>query len=372
MDFAERVRELAARIPVQREHIRTEEACKNAFVMPFINALGYNVFDPREVTPELVADVGVKKGEKVDYAILKDGKPIILFECKGCDCNLDVAHASQLYRYFSVTDARFGVLTNGIVYRFFSDLDAANKMDSKPFLEVNLLALDDSVLAELAKFSKTAFNVETILATASALKYTKEIKRILLGELQQPSEDMVRLFLSRVYGGRATAAIREQFGELVKRALNEFVSDRVRERLMNALESETPVQAAAPAQQEELVGEEERGTTEEEILGWNIVRAILAELVDLRRVALRDQQSYCAILFDNNNRRPICRLHFNSAKRKYLGLFDENRTETRVPLEDIPDIYKHASHLKATVARYLGAPPLPPDGQQGQATEGVS
>jgi hypothetical protein len=160
MDFAERIRELTVRIPVQREHIRTEEACKNAFVMPFINALGYNVFDPREVTPELVADVGVKKGEKVDYAILKDGKPIILFECKGCDCNLDSMHASQLYRYFSVTDARFGILTNGIVYRFFSDLDAANKMDSKPFLEVNLLAMDDTILLELAKFSKSAFNVE--------------------------------------------------------------------------------------------------------------------------------------------------------------------------------------------------------------------
>ena len=81
MDFADRIRELAGRIPQQLAHIRTEEATKNALVMPFISALGYNVFDPLEVTPELDADVGVKKGEKVDYAILKEGKPIILFEC---------------------------------------------------------------------------------------------------------------------------------------------------------------------------------------------------------------------------------------------------------------------------------------------------
>src|SRR4249919_1287459 len=129
MEFAEKMRELAARVPSQLEYIRTEEACKNALVMPFINALGYNVFDPREVTPELIADVGTKKGEKVDYAILKDGKPIILFECKGCDCNLETAQASQLCRYFSVTDARFGILTNGTIYRVFSDLEAPNKMD---------------------------------------------------------------------------------------------------------------------------------------------------------------------------------------------------------------------------------------------------
>lgn len=123
MDFADRIRDLAARIPNQLAHLRTEEAAKNALVLPFISALGYNVFDPFEVTPELDADVGIKKGEKVDYAILKDGKPVMLFECKACNANLDECHASQLYRYFSVTPARVGVLTNGVVYRFFSDLD---------------------------------------------------------------------------------------------------------------------------------------------------------------------------------------------------------------------------------------------------------
>src|SRR5262245_60577160 len=239
MDFAERIRELAARIPAQMEHIRTEEACKNALIMPFINALGYNVFDPREVTPELVADVGTKKGEKVDYAILRDGKPIILFECKGCDCNLDTAQISQLYRYFSVTEAKFGVLTNGIVYRFFSDLEATNKMDSKPFFEINLMALDDTNIGELKKFSKEVFDIAAILATASELKYTKEMKRILAQELQQPSEDLVRFFLSRVYEGRATQAVKGHFTELTKRALQQFISERVSDRLKTALADET-------------------------------------------------------------------------------------------------------------------------------------
>lgn len=365
-DFDDRIRDLAARIPSQLEHIRTEEACKSALVMPFINALGYNVFDPREVTPELVADVGTKKGEKVDYAILRDGKPIMLFECKGCDCNLDNAHASQLYRYFSVTDARFGILTNGLVYRFFSDLDASNRMDAKPFLEINLLALDEVLVGELAKFSKASFDIDAILATASELKYMKEIKRVLANEMQEPSEELVRFFLSRVYEGRATTTIRGQFAELVRRSLHEFVSERVRDRLKSALAGESGSQTQTPAATAaESIGEESAETTDDELQAWLIVKAILAEIVDPRRIAMRDQKSYCAILFDDNNRRPVCRLHFNAVNKKYLGLFDENRTETRVPVTDPQDLFRHAAHIKATVQRYMG-----PQAEEAGAVQG--
>jgi predicted type IV restriction endonuclease len=357
-EFDDKIRDLAARIPSQREHIRTEEACKSALVMPFINALGFNVFDPREVTPELVADVGTKKGEKVDYAILRDGKPIMLFECKTCGCDLDSAHASQLYRYFSVTDARFGILTNGIQYRFYSDLDAPNKMDAKPFLEIDMLSLDDIAITELARFSKAAFDVSSILATASELKYMKEIKRVLASEMQKPSEDLVRFFLSRVYEGRATTAVREQFSELVRRSLAEFISDRVRERLQSALANESARVPSTEAQTTpaEATEVEEKSTepTDEEKESWMVIRAILAEVMDPRRVAIRDQQSYCAILFDDNNRRPICRLHFNARTKRYVGFFDESRTETKVLINDVSDLYKHAALFRATAQRYLG------------------
>jgi hypothetical protein len=194
VDFADRIRDLATRIPKQVANIQTEEATKNAFVMPFIGALGYNVFDPTEVTPELHADVGLKKGEKVDYAILLDGKPILLFECKWHGADLSKEHASQLYRYFSVTEARFSVLTNGIAYRFYTDLDAPNKMDAKPFFEFDLLNYREQDLEELKKFSKSAYDLQLILNTASELKYTKEIQRILAQQLQDPSEEFVRFF----------------------------------------------------------------------------------------------------------------------------------------------------------------------------------
>jgi predicted type IV restriction endonuclease len=138
MDLIDQLRGLSSRIATTKSLIQTEEATKNAMVMPFIQILGYNVFDPLEVTPELIADVGTKKGEKVDYAILKDGKPIILFECKKAGSDLHINHAGQLFRYFHVTAARFGVLTNGLVYRFFTDLEQPNKMDEKAFFEFSI------------------------------------------------------------------------------------------------------------------------------------------------------------------------------------------------------------------------------------------
>lgn len=158
MDLIDQLRTLASRIQSTKDIIQTEEATKNAMVMPFIQILGYNVFDPLEVTPELVADVGTKKGEKVDYAILKDGKPIILFECKKSGADLSINHDAQLFRYFHVTAARFGVLTNGLLYRFFTDLEQPNKMDDKPFFEFNILDFKDRDVEELKKFAKVAFD----------------------------------------------------------------------------------------------------------------------------------------------------------------------------------------------------------------------
>jgi hypothetical protein len=236
MDLIDRLKELSARKSKQISHLETEEATKTALVMPFINVLGYNVFDPTEVVPEFTADVGTKKGEKVDYAVLSDGKPIILFECKSARTDLDKEHASQLYRYFSVTEARLGILTNGVIYKFFSDLEEPNKMDSRPFLEFDLFDVNERVVEELKKFAKESFDIENILSTASDLKYTKGIKRILAEQWMNPSEDFVRLLATRVYSGRMTQTVKDQFTEIAKRAFQEFVNDRINERLKSALE----------------------------------------------------------------------------------------------------------------------------------------
>lgn len=359
MDFIDKLRELSARIPKQLEHIQTEEATKNALVMPFITALGYNVFDPTEVTPELNADVGTKKGEKVDYAILKDGKPIVLFECKHHSADLGKIHASQLYRYFSVTEARFGVLTNGVTYWFYTDLEAQNKMDSKPFFEFNMVDIKDGAVEELKKFSKSAFNLDNILTTASELKYTREIRRIINEQMQEPCDEFVRFITSKVYSGRMTQGIRDQFTQLTKQAFKQVISEQINDRLKSALSNEAVPPPSTEASQapdgiaaDTALDQSTNGvlTTQDELDAFYIVRAILRESIPVNRIVMRDVQSYCGVLLDNVNRKPICRFHFNSTK-KHVSLFDNDKEE-RVTIETIDDLYNLAGRLKKTAAKY--------------------
>jgi predicted type IV restriction endonuclease len=362
MDFIDQIRAIATQIPKLKENglIKTEEGTKNALIMPFINGLGYNVFDPMEVTPELVADVGVKKGEKVDYAILKDGKPIMLFECKAFGADLNTVHASQLYRYFSVTEARFGILTNGAVYQFYADLDSPNKMDEKPFLVFDLNDIKEPMVEELKRFTKAAFNVDQILSTANELKYTNALKRIIVSQLAAPSDEFVRFFAGQVYTGRMTQQAMIQFRELTKRAWREVITDRMKETFTKAAlaqdEKATEDAQAQPIAQQPGVAEVTPDgriiTTEDELEAYRVVRAIVREVVDVKRVTMRDAQSYCSILLDDNNRRPICRIYFNSPIKRYIGLFDNQRQEEKLSITGVDDLFSFADRLKAAVKMY--------------------
>ena len=360
MDFIDQLRVLANRIANTKALIQTEEATKNAMVMPFIQALGYNVFDPLEVTPELVSDIGTKKGEKVDYAILRDGKPIMLFECKKCGGDLNINHAGQLFRYFHVTEARFGVLTNGLVYRFFTDLEQPNKMDEKPFFEFNILDFNERDVEELKKFAKSAFDLDTILTTANDLEYTRAIHTKLAELMANPSEDFVRLLSTGLLGSRKfTPVVRDQFTNISKRAFEQFIGERINERLKGAMSPETVTVADKPpvALQDELpVAIDSANTTSnEEIEGFHTVRAIVRSLVPTKRVVMRDAQSYCAILLDDNNRKPICRLRFNNAQKLKLGFFTAEKEEEQVSIESVDDIYNYSEQIRATVASYVGS-----------------
>lgn len=366
MDFIDQLRILASRIANTRAMIQTEEATKNAMVMPLIQILGYNVFDPLEVTPELVADVGTKKGEKVDYAILKDGKPIILFECKKAGAELNINHAGQLFRYFHVTAARFGVLTNGLVYRFFTDLEQPNKMDEKAFFEFNILDFKERDVEELKKFAKAAFDLETILTTANELKYTRAIQTRLAEWMMHPAEDFVRLVSSELLGNRRfTPAVRDQFTLITRRAFEQLVGEKINERLKGAMAPESvsvpdPAPGTQPVPAEPatstLGSEPPVITSSDELEGFHIVRAIVRGLVPTKRVVMRDAQSYCAILLDDNNRKPICRLRFNNREKLRLGLFNDKKEEEIVSLMSTDDIYNYAVQLQAAVKANL--PPI--------------
>lgn len=352
MDFKDEIKQLTERVEKLKNQIQTEEATKNAFVMPFLQSLGYDVFNPLEIVPEFVADIGIKKGEKVDYAILKDGEPIILIECKCWRENLDL-HSTQLLRYFNVTKARFGVLTNGILYRFYTDLIETNKMDEKPFLEFDMSDVKEQLIPELRKFHKSYFNVEEIVNSASELKYTNEIKLIMSNEFKNPSELFVKFFVNQVYTGRATEKVIHQFSEIVRKSLLQLINEMINERLKSALEKEE----AKEIEKEVLdpttleVKESKIITTEEEIEGYFIVKSILRNKLDIKRVVYRDTQTYFGILLDDNNRKPICRLWLNGTK-KYLGLFNDNKKENKVEILTIDDVYKYSEQLIKTIEIY--------------------
>ncbi len=226
MDFIGNIKKLAEKARSQKDLLDTEEATKNALIMPFIQELGYNVFDPQEVRPEYTADIGTKKGEKVDYAIFIDDSPAILFECKALGVALDSSHGGQLFRYFSaIVKVRFGVLTNGLMYQFYTDIDHKNRMDEKPFLEFDLSNMQGPLVEELQKFTKANFNADAIISRAEELKYTREIKHFLAKEYNAPTKEFVSFLINRVDGGAKTKKRVEQFTGFAKQAFREFVCE---------------------------------------------------------------------------------------------------------------------------------------------------
>jgi len=352
MDFKDAIKQLADRVIKLKDQIQTEEATKNAFVMPFIQTLGYDVFNPMEVVPEFTSDIGIKQGEKVDYAILKEGVPSILIECKWWGAKLDL-HASQLLRYFHTSKAKFGLLTNGIDYRFYTDLVDPNKMDEKPFLEFDITNMKEQHINELKKFHKSYFDASTIVSSASELKYENEIKVILNNELNSPSENFVKYFVSLVYQGRATEKVMKQFTELVKKSFNTFISDIINDRLKTALDKENTKEL----EQVKLVADkksEENAivTTDDELEFFYIVKSIVRGKIDAGRIFHRDFQSFFSVLIDDTIRQTICRYYFTDTK-KAIAIIDAEKKETKYDLEKLDDIYKYSEQILLAASRYI-------------------
>ena len=360
MELIDSIRQIAKVYTERKSIIQTEEATKNALIMPFISALGYNVFDPTEVIPEFTADVGIKKGEKVDYAIIRDGKPIMLIEAKWSGEDLDVSKESQLMRYFNATPAKIGILTNGHEYRFYTDLDQDNIMDMMPFLQFSICDINEQIVRELKRFTKSAFKIEEIASTASELKYTGAMKSYLMEQLQEPSEDFVRHMALQVFTGRLTENAREKFKVITKKAFTQFISDRVSDRLASALSEEKAANTQPESPQDtaaETPSEPKSKivTTQDEIDGYNAVKAILRNKVDVKRVTLKDTINYCNVLLDGNIRKPLCRFYFNNPDNKFIAFFDAARKETKIHIDTLDDIYLHADKIESTLEVYLTA-----------------
>ena len=345
MDFKDSLFQLSERINKLKENVQTEEATKTSFILPFLQTLGYDVFNPVEVVPEFTCDLGIKKGEKIDYAIYKDQNPIILIECKHWKENMNI-HSGQLFRYFHVSKAKFGILTNGIEYRFFTDLEEANKMDEKPFLIVSLSDIKDNDFEELKKFHKSYFNVETILNTANELKYMVQMKDIINREIENPTPEFVRYFAKQIYQGVLKEKILDQFAQLLKKSFIQLNNELITSRLKTALksESEKENEELKPVIQEVC---SDINTTEDELEAFRIIKAISVKIVEPSRIVMRDAKSYCAILLDDNNRKTICRFYFS--QKMSIAFIDQDKKENRIELKTLGDIYQHSEMILQTI-----------------------
>ena len=361
MDFIDLVKQHSQRVKSLKDNIATEEATKTSLIMPFFAMLGYDVFNPEELTPEYVADVGIKKGEKVDYAILKDGKPAILIECKWIGEPL-ASHDSQLYRYFGVSKAKFAILTNGQIYKFFTDLDEPNKMDEKPFLEINMLDIRENLVPELKKFQKNIFDFDEIFNTASQLKYANEFKRVMAKELQNPSDNFVKMFLSGIYTGAKTQNVIDKFRPILKKSLNDYINEIMNDKIKTALASEgsnTPEDKNEDVDDSnsQIVQTPEKVskivTTQEEIEAYVMIKGLCKELVSPDDITYKDTESYFNVLYKGNVRKWICRLKLTDTQ-KVLITPDENKKEQKISLENgINDLEKYKELLLSILNRYI-------------------
>lgn len=344
-DFIDEVRTRSGRFSRRIGQLGTEEATKNALVLPFIQMLGYDIFDPEQVVPEFTADVGVKRHEKVDYALMSEGRPVMLIECKRYGVTLRAEMASQLLRYFTVTEAKFAILTDGIEYRFFTELDEPNVMDTRPFFEFNMLDFTEGQVRDLKRFTRLAFDEGATFAAARDLKYTREIKRAMAEEFASPSEDFLRFIIRRIHepGARASSAARKSIRSLTQPALAQFMHDRINERLKTALEREEEMPA-------EPVEEQPPEPTQEEHRGLGIIRDIVEGMVDPELVLLSLSKHYTTVMLNGYGRpRVLCLLFLRTKTLRIQPGYGA----PRLPVESVEGIRDHTDAIRARLGELL-------------------
>lgn len=350
MDFEVNILKISDRFNTIKTSIKTEEATKTSLVLPFLNLLGYDIFDPTVIVPEFTADIGRKKGEKVDYAVMINNKPLILIEVKQCNEKLD-RHKTQLERYFTVTESKFAILTNGFEYRFYSDLDKPNVMDIRPFLSINLLNIAQKDIKELEKFRFEKFDIDNILSMAGDKRNIRQIKEIFKNEITNPSDEFVKFFASKITNKPLRQNIIGEFHEYTKKALTEFINENISKKINSLSEKlieESEEQGEDEIQEQKTKDKRQIVTTQEELEGFYIVKSILADTIELKRIAQRDTLSYFGILLDDNNRKWIARLYFNYSN-KYIEIRTGEKSSEKYLLNKIEDIYLYKEKLHEAI-----------------------
>lgn len=307
MGLSDDLRRLAEQVKKRQAHIHGEEATKNALILPFLGVLGYDVFDPTEVQPEYTSEMGKRRGgppEKVDYAIHLAATPAMFVECKASDVEPN-QHSGQLARYFNATPSvKVAVVTNGVRYLFFTDLEEQNIMGDKPFFEFDVLAFTERDAETLEAFSKTKFDPTTVRSRAEDIIYTGKLTTYVNELLRNPSDAFTRFILGEIEitTGKLTAKRVEKFVPIVKKAIQSTLLDMATRSIkLGADETPAPpppapVVAPAPAP---AAAHDARGivTTPEELEAFEIVRRLCGDspFAEKHPVGYKDAVSYFGV-----------------------------------------------------------------------------
>lgn len=361
MDFSETIGALADRAQKIKSGLGTEEATKTALVMPFIQALGYDVFNPLEVVPEYIADIAGKKGEKVDYAIMQNGTPIMIIECKTYGTNLNEISREQLHRYFLTLDSSVGILTDGVRYLFFSTGDDGKNMDTTPFMEFNLDNIDPTLLPEMRKLCKGKFELQKTLDTVSELKFNRQVKLSLTKNLETPDMDFIDYLLAQAgIKGLRQKTKEERYAAYAKRAFTEFIAEQVDGRLKTALaatsKKEKEKEEELKTTQQPVVAEE---ITENEWQAYYLVKSILMSTVDADRIYIRNLSKVgrSMVIMDDSIKKPLVRLFFHIPDKLTIELVGENKEKLPYSIDKIDDLLSYAETIRSTALSYLGGKP---------------
>lgn len=340
-------------------HVRGEEATKQALILPFLAALGYDIYDPTEIQPEYVADFAKKRSggpaEKVDYAIHLAGVPVIFVECKAADVDL-ASHGGQLARYFNSTPScPIAVLTNGVRYLFFTDLEEKNILSDKPFFELDVFGFSEGDAELLEAFTRERFNPATVREQAEEIIYTTKVSGYIGAILRSPPESFTRFVLGELgvlAGKKVTAKVIDKFTPTIKRAIQATLLDMATRSIKEQSEPPpTPAPAPAPkstAQAPQSDAHPERSadtsadkspekaskivTTPDELEALDLIRSICADspLAASAPLLHRDTANWFTIS-TISIRRWFVRLYFNQRRRSILTNIAPEQTRALCP-----------------------------------------
>ena len=341
-DFVRHIREFSNSIDKNKlSNINNEEETKSDLILPVLNILGYQVFISSEVEKEKGVQIGTRP-HKIDYVINKNENQIFIVECKHHEQTDLTRHRNQLYSYFTaLPSVHFALLTNGIEYHFHTNIiGAKNVMDREPFLSFDIRFIKDSELDFFKNFCKHEFDLEKCIELSENCKYYNGILDHLTKQLHEPDKVFIDYLTKLVFDGRRGNIIRSRLDKLAKKALHDF-----KEKTLSFGNEE----------------EDEIVTTRTELAGYRKVMEILKNTVNLDKVVDRDTVPFFCILFDDNEKKPLCNLHFNNESDLKFGIFDKDRNEKIHNIEAVNDIYKFNQQLIELTNYYKDSTSIGPD-----------